>query len=43
MKLSCYRLGPHAPELVPERAWMDTMANRFPYRCKPLTMANSRG
>lgn len=46
MHLVCYRTDPHPPELVParsERAWMDAMGDRFPYRCTPLTMANSTG
>lgn len=44
--LTCYRLGPDAPSLVParaERAWMDATEQRFAYRCLPLTIANSMG
>jgi len=46
MKLQCYRINPHAPDLVPgagPRRWMDDTTNRFAYRCLPLTMANSSG
>lgn len=46
MNLTCYRIGPDAPELVPgraERTWMDATGQRFAYRCTPLTMANSTG
>ncbi|MEP1230191.1 MAG: DUF6065 family protein [Litorimonas sp.] len=35
-----------APPLVPGRArrdWMDSFVDRHPYRCLPLTMANSTG
>ena len=34
------------PEIVPgrpQRAWMDAFADRHPYRCLPLTMANTTG
>jgi hypothetical protein len=46
MNLTCFRIGPHAPELIParaERAWMDGTGQHFAYRCTPLTMANSTG
>ncbi|WP_315766548.1 MULTISPECIES: DUF6065 family protein, partial [unclassified Bradyrhizobium] len=46
MNLTCYRIWPHAPELVPgraERTWMEATGQRFAYRCTPLTMANSTG
>src|SRR4051812_45597321 len=46
MNLTCYRIAAHAPDLVPasaERTWMDKMGHRFPYRCTPLTVANSTG
>ena len=36
----------HAPKLVPgraQRAWMDGFVDRHPYRCLPLTMANTTG
>jgi hypothetical protein len=45
-KLTCYRLNPEAPRLVParsERAWMDQTRMRYAYRCLPLTIANSMG
>jgi Family of unknown function (DUF6065)/Sulfotransferase domain len=46
MNLTCYRIVPHAPDLAPgraERAWMDATRQHGPYRCTPLTMANSTG
>ena len=46
MKLECFTLGPDAPEMVPgrlDREWMDDFAGRVPYRCLPLTMANTTG
>ncbi len=44
--LEAYEVHEGAPELVPassSRAWMDKFADRHPYRCLPLTMANSTG
>ena len=44
--LDCFQLQDPAPELVPgsgRREWMDHFAMRQPYRCLPLTMANSTG
>ncbi len=44
--LDCYVMQDPPPPLVPGRAqreWMDVFAARQPYRCLPLTMANSVG
>lgn len=44
--LECFPLRPDPPALVPgrpERDWMDAFAARHPYRCLPLTMANTTG
>ena len=44
--IDAYSLHDWAPEIVParrERDWMDGFDDRFPYRCLPLTMANSTG
>lgn len=46
MKLDCYKLHEYVPELIPARSrrdWMDKFTDRHPYRCLPLTMANSTG
>lgn len=46
MRLDCYKIYETAPEIVPgnsNRNWMDAFADRHPYRCLPLTMANSTG
>ena len=46
MQLECFVLGDAAPDIVPgrpQRGWMDAFADRHPYRCLPLTMANSTG
>lgn len=46
MKLDCYKIYDIAPEIVPGRSnrdWMDKFPDRQPYRCLPLTMANSTG
>lgn len=46
MQLDCYKLYEHTPEIVPgkgQRDWMDAFPDRHPYRCLPLTMANSTG
>ncbi|MBL8696910.1 MAG: 2OG-Fe(II) oxygenase [Alphaproteobacteria bacterium] len=45
-KLKCFAINEHPCELVPappERAWMDAYSNRHPYRCLPLSIANSHG
>ena len=46
MELECYPMSPRPPEMVPgrpSRDWMDAYASRHPYRCLPLTMANTTG
>ena len=46
MKLECYKIYDVAPEIVPGRStrdWMDAFPDRQPYRCLPLSMANSTG
>lgn len=46
MQLDCYRVLQNPPKIVPghsQRDWMDSHDNRHPYRCLPLTMANSTG
>ncbi|MBB36523.1 MAG: hypothetical protein CME88_11090 [Hirschia sp.] len=46
MRLDCYKIHEFVPEIVPgnpRRAWMDAFTDRHPYRCLPLTMANSTG
>ena len=46
MELECYKIYNVAPEIVPgrsQREWMDAFPDRHPYRCLPLTMANSTG
>jgi hypothetical protein len=45
-ELTCYRLWPTSPELIPARAdrsWMDMTSERYAYRCIPLSIANSSG
>jgi hypothetical protein len=46
LELECFPTAQRPPELVPgraQRAWMETFAARHPYRCLPLTMANTTG
>jgi hypothetical protein len=46
MRLECFPLVSHPPELVPgrpDRDWMDQFKDRHPYRCLPMTMANTTG
>jgi len=46
MELECYPTSDRPPELIagrPQRAWMDRFAERHPYRCLPLSMANTSG
>ena len=46
MELECFPVAARPPEMVParpERRWMDHFTNRHPYRCLPLTMANTTG
>ncbi|MFI4973735.1 MAG: DUF6065 family protein [Caulobacterales bacterium] len=45
-KLECYPMTGRPPEIIPgrpQRGWMDRFAARHPYRCLPLSMANSTG
>jgi hypothetical protein len=46
LELECFPTTERPPELVagrPQRAWMDRFAERHPYRCLPLSMANTSG
>jgi hypothetical protein len=46
LELECFPTAARPPEIVPgrpQRAWMDRFSERHPYRCLPLTMANSTG
>lgn len=46
MQLECYKIYDVAPEIIPGRSnrdWMDAFPDRQPYRCLPLSMANSTG
>jgi hypothetical protein len=46
VELECYPMTARPPDMVPgrqSRAWMDAFASRHPYRCLPLTMANTTG
>ena len=46
MKLTCYQVDPQPAEMVPgapDREWMDGFADRHPYRCLPLVVANTTG
>ncbi|MFC3080610.1 DUF6065 family protein [Phenylobacterium terrae] len=46
MELEIYPTVDRPPEIVPgrpQRAWMDRFADRHPYRCLPLSMANTTG
>jgi hypothetical protein len=46
MQIECYPMMRRPPEIVPGRAqrkWMDDFPHRHPYRCLPITMANSTG
>lgn len=46
MELECFATAPRPPEIVPgrpNRGWMDKFAERHPYRCLPLSMANTTG
>lgn len=45
-KLEAFPTATRPPEIVPgrpQRRWMDQFADRHPYRCLPLTMANTTG
>jgi hypothetical protein len=46
MQLECFTTVDNPPRLVPghpDRSWMDAFGGRTPYRCLPLTMANTTG
>lgn len=46
MKITAYKIGPTAMEIVPamrERVWMDETPDKFAYRCLPLQIANTLG
>jgi hypothetical protein len=46
MELECYPVMGRPPEIVPGdplRSWMDAYPGRHPYRCLPLSMANTTG
>lgn len=46
MKLTCYTVSDEPSPLVPgrpDRDWMDAFAERHPYRCLPLVVANTSG
>ena len=46
LTLECFPTAARPPEIVPgrpQRAWMDRFAERHPYRCLPLSMANTTG
>lgn len=46
MQLECFPTVPNPPEMQPgrpDRPWMDAFGGRTPYRCLPLTMANTTG
>ena len=46
MQLECYPMSTRPPDIVPgrpQRAWMESFLDRHPYRCLPLTMANTTG
>jgi hypothetical protein len=45
-QLECFPLTGRPPDIVPgrpQRAWMEAFMDRHPYRCLPLTMANTSG
>jgi hypothetical protein len=46
MQLECFATTSRPPDIVPgrpQRAWMEAFVDRHPYRCLPLTMANTTG
>src|SRR5579859_6344721 len=46
MQLECFTTMTNPHDLVPgqpDRPWMDAFGGRTPYRCLPLTMANTTG
>ena len=45
-KLECFPMSARPPEIIPgrpQRKWMDGFVDRHPYRCLPLSMANTTG
>ncbi len=45
-QIECFPMASRPPDIVPgrpQRAWMDHFHDRHPYRCLPLSMANSTG
>jgi hypothetical protein len=45
-RLECFATDARPPDIVPgrpQRKWMEQFEDRHPYRCLPLTMANSTG
>ena len=45
-KLECYPMSARPPDIIPgrpQRAWMEAFDDRHPYRCLPLSMANTTG
>jgi hypothetical protein len=46
LEIECYPTSSRPPDIVPgrpQRAWMDGFLDRHPYRCLPLSMANTTG
>jgi hypothetical protein len=46
LTLECFPTTPSPPRLIPgrpDRDWMDAFTARHPYRCLPLSMANTTG
>ena len=46
LRLECFPIRSSPPDLVPgrpDRDWMDEFTARHPYRCLPLSMANTTG
>jgi hypothetical protein len=46
LQIECFPMTRRPPDIVPgrpQRAWMEAFADRHPYRCLPLTMANTTG
>ena len=44
--LECFPMSARPPDIVPgrpQRGWMDRFSERHPYRCLPMSMANSSG
>ena len=46
LELECYPVAARPPEITPgrpNRGWMDRFTERHPYRCLPLSVANTTG